>query len=425
VGHCPTPAFQSDILLAGAVAFGLSDAQAGSRDAEVSEGKSKVNGKILIASDQKGEAESLCVQLAGDYPQISVSFDPEHYVDEFERTKPDVLLLVFNKIEKAQSYYLGLYRFGSVAQQHCHRTIVFCTKDQVKTAFELCRKQYFDDYVLFWPTPYDGSRLPMSIHVALRGLKQSRGVSSNEQQLGNYAKTLDDFGRTLDQRLTQGGRQVELAAEELARNGERLGAAISHLLDRLAHGGLDNAVAVQDASRLEKEFGALSNEISPLVESGRIAIEPLRHWASEMQRESSLQIERAQSLLKDLGASAVRSILVVDDDEFSQKVVGRILEQKDYEVIFAGSGIEALSLLRKIRPSLILMDYMLPDQDGIETTRRLKQSDDSAGIPVIMVTGHTNKQTVIRSLAAGAVDFVTKPISPDVLLAKVGKYVAR
>lgn len=130
-------------------------------------------------------------------------------------------------------------------------------------------------------------------------------------------------------------------------------------------------------------------------------MEPLRQWASELQRESSAHLEQARSLLKVLGGSAARRVLVVDDDEFSQKVVARILEREGYEVIFAGSGTEALNLLRKVRPSVILMDYMLPDQDGVQSSR----------------------DTVIRSLAAGAVDFVTKPISPNVLLAKVGKYI--
>lgn len=381
-----------------------------------------VDGKILIASNQRSEAEALRDQLVGDYPTIAVSFDPGRYVEDFEQVRPDVLLLVFNKIEDAQSYYLGLYRFGSAAQQHSHRTIVFCGKEQVKKAFDLCRKQYFDDYVLFWPTPYDGSRLPMSIHVALRELKQARGLSLDEQQLGDYARTLDAFGRTLDQRLAEGGMQAESAATQLARNGERIGEAITHLLDRLAHGGLDDAVAVRDARKLQMEFDALVEQIGPLAESGRAATEPLRQWASELQRESSAQMEHASSLLKALGGSSARRVLVVDDDEFSQKVVARILEREGYEVIVAGSGTEALNLLRKVKPSLVLMDYMLPDQDGVETTRRLKQSDTS-GIPVIMFTGQSSRDTLIRSLAAGAVDFVTKPINPQVLLAKVEKYV--
>jgi CheY-like chemotaxis protein len=381
-----------------------------------------VSGKILIVSDQKAEAESLLPQVALDFPDVSVSYDPEQYVADFERIKPDVLLLVFRLIENAQNYYLGLYRFGATAQQHSHRTIVFCARGQVKKAFELCRKQYFDDYVLFWPSPYDGSRLPMSIHVALRELKRSRGLSANEHQLGDHVRKLKEFGQTLEQRLTQGGHQVESIAAQLARDGEHLGAALEHLVERIVHGGLGSAVAIRDVRKLESEFKALiSSEIGPLVEAGRTAVEPLRLWASELQRESSVQLGQAQAFLRVLAASS-RRILVVDDDEFSQKVVGEILGREGYEVVFAGSGTEAFNLLRKVRPTLILMDYMLPDQDGVEITRKLKQLDEFASVPIIMLTGQSNRDTVVRSLAAGAADFMAKPINASVLSAKINKY---
>lgn len=383
---------------------------------------SKVSGKILIASDQKAEAESLLTQVAHDYPDVSASYDPDQYVTDFERIKPDVLLLVFKSIEKAQNYYLGLYRFGTAAQQHSHRTIVFCTKEQVKKAFGLCRNQYFDDYVLFWPSPYDGSRLSMSIHVALRELTQSRGRSASEHQLGDYVAKLKEFGQTLDQRLSQGGNEVESVAAQLARDGKQLGTAIERLLDRMAHGGMEDAVAIRDAQKLENEFKALvSNEIGPLVESGRTAVEPLRLWASDLRRESSLHLGQTQAFLKTLAASSGR-ILVVEDDKFSQKVIGRILRRQGYEVAFAGSGTAALSLVRKVKPSLILMDYMLPDQDGVETTRKLKQWEEFAPIPIVMLTGWSSRDIVIRSLAAGAADFIAKPIQASVLLAKIRKY---
>jgi CheY-like chemotaxis protein len=261
----------------------------------------------------------------------------------------------------------------------------------------------------------------MSIHVALRELKQSRGLSANEHQLGEYVRRLREFGHTLDQHVTEGGHQVESVAQQLSRDGEHLGTAIEHLLDRIAHGGLKNAVTIRDPRKLESEFKALvSDEIGPLVESGRAAVEPLRLWASELRRESSVQLGQTQAFLKVLAESS-RRILVVEDDEFSQKVVGHILEREGYEVTFAGSGTEALNLLRKVRPSLILMDYMLPDQDGVETTRKLKQMNEFAAIPIIMLTGDRSRATVIRSLAAGAADFMAKPIDPNVLLAKINK----
>jgi len=382
----------------------------------------EVSGKILVASDLKAEAESLRARLSVDYQHIAVSVDPEHHVEEFERFQPDVLLLVFDKIENAQSYYLGLYRFGSSAHQHSHRTIVFCSKEQVKKAFQLCRKQYFDDYVLYWPSPYDGSRLPMSIHAALRELKQSRKTSSSERQLGEYARKLKEFSNTLRQNLETGEVQVESAMEHIANKGARLGAAIENLLGRVSGHGLQDGGVAPSAPVLENELRTfVSNEIGPLVESSRIAVEPLRHWASELQRESSLQLGQTEAFLSAL-ASGAHQILVVDDDEFTQKVVASVLERGGYEAIPVGSGLEALNLLRKIRPALILMDYMLPDEDGVEMTRRLKQSQEFAAIPVIMLTGHTSRDIVIRSLAAGAADFLAKPLTPNILLTKIRKY---
>ncbi len=69
------------------------------------------------------------------------------------------------------------------------------------------------------------------------------------------------------------------------------------------------------------------------------------------------------------------TILVVDDDELIRKLVKTVLAEENYELMFASGGIEALNLLRKRRPDLILMDMMMPDIDGVETIRRLKSAE--------------------------------------------------
>ena len=89
---------------------------------------------------------------------------------------------------------------------------------------------------------------------------------------------------------------------------------------------------------------------------------------------------------------------MADDDEFQRKLMARILEAENYRVLFAGSGFEVLSLLRKTRPDLILMDVMMPALDGVETTRRLKAVPQFAAIPVIMITGQSEKSVVAESL---------------------------
>ncbi len=114
-------------------------------------------------------------------------------------------------------------------------------------------------------------------------------------------------------------------------------------------------------------------------------------------------------------------VLVVDDDEFQHKLIGKLLEAKHYHPIFAASGIEALKIMRKIQPDIVLMDIMMPDMDGIETMQHLKAAPQFAKIPVIMITGKSEGQTVKDSLKAGATDFVVKPFDRATLTAKIDR----
>ena len=125
------------------------------------------------------------------------------------------------------------------------------------------------------------------------------------------------------------------------------------------------------------------------------------------------------SELNTLAERVRPTVLVVDDDEFQSKIVAHILEAENYNLLFAVNGFEALGLLRRTRPDLILMDVMMPDMDGVEATRRLKAVPQFTGIPVIMLTGKSEKNVVTESLKAGATGFLVKPIDRDTLITKV------
>lgn len=114
-------------------------------------------------------------------------------------------------------------------------------------------------------------------------------------------------------------------------------------------------------------------------------------------------------------------ILLVEDDEFQQRLFAKIIDEQPFELICAGSGAEGLSALSKRRPDLILMDYALPDIDGIEATRRIKGVAQFADIPVVMITGNSEKAVVVGSLKAGAAGFIVKPLDRDRLIAKIGE----
>lgn len=113
------------------------------------------------------------------------------------------------------------------------------------------------------------------------------------------------------------------------------------------------------------------------------------------------------------------TILVVDDTLDSLKFVTAALEAAGMTVLVAADGAAALRSLALVRPDLVLMDTVMPVMDGLETTRRIKADPHLAALPVIFMTGQTETEHVVRGLAAGGVDYVTKPVIVDELLARI------
>ncbi len=103
-------------------------------------------------------------------------------------------------------------------------------------------------------------------------------------------------------------------------------------------------------------------------------------------------------------------VLIVDDEERNLKLMSTILMNYGYDYETARNGIEALEKAKSLLPDLIFLDVMMPQMDGYEACRRLKQDQSTMHIPIIIITAFTDKDSRIRGLEAGASDFLTKPI---------------
>lgn len=112
-------------------------------------------------------------------------------------------------------------------------------------------------------------------------------------------------------------------------------------------------------------------------------------------------------------------ILVVEDESPIQELLQFNLERVKYKVKVADSGEEALKQASKFNPDLILLDIMLPGTDGLEVCKTLKASSKTENIPIIMLTALCEEADIVTGLELGADDYITKPFSPRVLLARV------
>lgn len=113
------------------------------------------------------------------------------------------------------------------------------------------------------------------------------------------------------------------------------------------------------------------------------------------------------------------TILIVDDESFARDVMEGFLHPEGYNLLFATSGIEALTNIETTKPDVILLDVMMPIVDGFEVCRRLKADERWQHIPIILVTALVNKEDLITGFEAGANDFLRKPVSELELRARV------
>lgn len=113
-------------------------------------------------------------------------------------------------------------------------------------------------------------------------------------------------------------------------------------------------------------------------------------------------------------------VLVVDDSPVYRKLVEHALSPECYSLLFAKSGREALELFAKHSPSIVITDWMMPDFSGLELCQHIRADADRPYTYVILLTSIAEKNSVVKGLAAGADDYLTKPFDPGELLARIG-----
>lgn len=120
-----------------------------------------------------------------------------------------------------------------------------------------------------------------------------------------------------------------------------------------------------------------------------------------------------------------KTILIVDDEEDILGLVEFHVQQQDYKTLKATSGESALILAQNEKPDLIILDLMLPGIGGLDVCKYLKSKPDTSQIPIIMLTAKGEESDIVKGLELGADDYVTKPFSPKVLMARMKSVIRR
>ena len=151
----------------------------------------------MVVGDDAEHAASLLGQLRTDHPECTAASNPAAAVQAFDDFRPDVVVVSFDTLSKAQAYALRLYRLSESVHAYPHRNVLVCTDGEAADAFELCREGSFDDYVTY-AKPHDGMRISMSVLHAARQLKEAPQNGPSNLELISHVQRLGAMQAALD-----------------------------------------------------------------------------------------------------------------------------------------------------------------------------------------------------------------------------------
>ena len=148
------------------------------------------------------------------------------------------------------------------------------------------------------------------------------------------------------------------------------------------------------------------------IEAPSVTLEERSQEAAEQRDESSAA---------PAAFNGMKKILVVDDDPTTINIISHFLQKENYLVRTSNSGVDGLKKAFQETPDLILLDVMMPDLNGFQFLSIYRKDEENARTPVVILSSLSEEADVLKGLEIGAVDYITKPFSPQVLIAKIKK----
>lgn len=358
--------------------------------------------RILVVIDTVEEAQDLDHILRKEFSKyITTAFEYDA-VDYIQKIKPQLVIVACNLIDDAEKT-IGLIKRNTPPEQLPY-ILLLCKVSESPEAYELYLRGEVDNFVADRPL-YDPYSVIGAVAQGAKKAQERERLGAELGQLHHYMSGMFDSGSD----------QLKSAAQAFLAFSNMLSEEVGSLKE-----DFKNINATQGSIDI-----AYINERLSDFNDGKI-LPTRKQLGGELQKHKSWFKELKDGYTEHLDQIAITPlspepvhILLVDDDEFYREAVSMMFEDLNVRLEGVEGGNAALQYLIEQRPELILLDYEMPDLNGLELLKQLKADENLKEIPVIMLTGFHSREVVRNSISFGASDFIVKPGELEVMIKKI------
>jgi CheY-like chemotaxis protein len=381
--------------------------------------KSPLTASVVVVGDDSDAVDAVVTDLTRHFRHVECASSLVEAQEKYEHFSTDVFVVAFKELAKAQPFSRSISDADhSISVQ---RSVLLCSPEDAAAALEMCKRRYFDDYVAYWPSPQDRSRLPMSVWLAGRAALALRHNDDIGVQLLTHAKELGELDRKVIQEIERGEKQAAATHDSMVDFEQKLAKANDDFSHRLVQPGADAAVEIKDSKALKRDLEHFKTHQLDLARAARDAVvSPLNDWAKQLRANVEPTLASQRTFAAKI-REARPTLVVIVDDNTAKELLAPTLRFLGYDPFFVRGQKQMLAQLARTPPAAIVVDLMSATADVENLTRQLKARPELAHIPVIILSADCRRETLLRGIHAGAADFVAKPFTRDVLRAKLAK----
>ncbi len=366
---------------------------------------------IYIATDNKSSAELIKESISDEFSDVVFSTSFASVAEGFDQSGASIILLAYNSVTQSDEVYDDFLLHSKQIHLLPCRVLLLCGKNEASVAYKLCHAKKYDNYIVFWPLHYDPFRLMISITQAVTELEELYNMRGKLAELADKER----INTELEALVIKQAEGAIRYATGINDNASKIKVSVEEALDNIDrqtregvsvdqyNKGLELSAKIKDAFNLEKV---------------RKKIEEIKALSRDFDAFFFGHINLSKRI-GDQAKTLKKNILVVDDDAFQRNVLVSLLKAENYDVEVASSGAEAIKVLHDNTPDVILMDILMPGISGIETTKYIKSNAWSKDIPVIIISGQSQKDIIVDCIKMGADSFVLKPFDRQTIIKKI------